>query len=288
MKIPVLNTALCALCVLISCTPSKLEQALQLAGDNRTELERVLDHYSRNKTDSLKYRAARFLIENMPQHYTFVGEEMKLYYEAIAPLIKVANAHTLDSIKSCLKPAGSTFLSNKPTKAADITHIKADYLINHIDQIFKTRDYPWNKNISFQEFCEYVLPYRIDHEPIEDWLKVYMPINKKLADSLYSESQNYTEFISKFVDFYTKNSPYINTFSFPIELHPTSLLNIRYGDCSGIGHGLNSSDHGYDGGGDLSGQLENLSARTSHLVADLLKLITRIAEHLLEILPLLD
>ena len=236
MKIPRLSGLLCTLCFLASCSssPSRLELALQLAGDNRAELERVLNHYAENEADSLKYRAARFLIENMPQHYTFAGEEVKLYYEAIAPLIKVANAHTLDSIKSCLKTAGSTFLSNKPTKAADITHIKADYLINHIDQIFKTRDYPWNKNISFQEFCEYVLPYRIDHEPIEDWLKVYMPINKKLADSLYSESQNYTEFISKFVDFYTKNSPYINTFSFPVELHPTSLLNIRYGDCKEI------------------------------------------------------
>lgn len=43
-----------------------LETALQLAGENRSELEKVLDHYSRTPADSLKLRAAEFLIANMP------------------------------------------------------------------------------------------------------------------------------------------------------------------------------------------------------------------------------
>ena len=41
----------------------ELEQALKLSGENRNALEAVLDHY---KHDSLKYRAACFLIKNMP------------------------------------------------------------------------------------------------------------------------------------------------------------------------------------------------------------------------------
>ncbi|MDR1583356.1 MAG: hypothetical protein LBS55_08900 [Prevotellaceae bacterium] len=46
--------------LLIACstTPSQLEHALQLAGDNRAELEKTLAHYSANPADSLKYRAA--------------------------------------------------------------------------------------------------------------------------------------------------------------------------------------------------------------------------------------
>ena len=112
MKIPRLSGLLCTLCFLASCSnsPSRLELALQLAGDNRAELERVLNHYAENKADSLKYRAARFLIENMPRHYTFSRENVKLYYEAIAPLIKVANAHTLDSIKKLPKNSRFHFL----------------------------------------------------------------------------------------------------------------------------------------------------------------------------------
>lgn len=57
---------------LFSCSPQNdfLRQALLLAGENRHELEKVLDHYQSDPADSLKYKAAVFLIENMPGHYS--------------------------------------------------------------------------------------------------------------------------------------------------------------------------------------------------------------------------
>lgn len=46
------------LCLLAACSDNKrLEQALQFAGENRGELEKVLDFY---KHDGEKYAAARF------------------------------------------------------------------------------------------------------------------------------------------------------------------------------------------------------------------------------------
>ena len=50
-----------------SCTAGKtdnspLERALQAAAENRGELEKVLAHYAQDPTDSLKLKAARFLI----------------------------------------------------------------------------------------------------------------------------------------------------------------------------------------------------------------------------------
>ena len=50
--------------------PDRLEYALEFAGKNRTELEKVLEHY---KEDTMKYRAACFLIENMPRWYSYDG-----------------------------------------------------------------------------------------------------------------------------------------------------------------------------------------------------------------------
>jgi hypothetical protein len=47
-----------------------MEAVLKRAGGNRPELEKVLQHYSVNPGDSLKYKAAVFLIENMPGHYS--------------------------------------------------------------------------------------------------------------------------------------------------------------------------------------------------------------------------
>ena len=70
---------------LISCGQynAELENALKLAGENRHELEKVLYHYSQNPSDSLKLRAATFLIENMPGHYTLEGSLIDAYREKI-------------------------------------------------------------------------------------------------------------------------------------------------------------------------------------------------------------
>ncbi len=59
--------------LLVSCAPKMecpLENVLKLAGKNRHELERVIKHYSKEPTDSLKLKAAEFLIMNMPGKYT--------------------------------------------------------------------------------------------------------------------------------------------------------------------------------------------------------------------------
>ena len=51
------------LVLLFSCQSSEekqLEKVLTLAGNNRPELEKVLEHYKENEADSLKLRAAKF------------------------------------------------------------------------------------------------------------------------------------------------------------------------------------------------------------------------------------
>jgi hypothetical protein len=55
--------------ILYSCSVSymqEMEEVLQKAGKNRSELEAVLIHYSHDAADSLKLRAAEFPIINMP------------------------------------------------------------------------------------------------------------------------------------------------------------------------------------------------------------------------------
>lgn len=62
---------------LMSCVPStpeteQLTYALQQAGNNREELEQVLQHY---QGDSLKQEAACFLIRNMTYHFGYYQGE---------------------------------------------------------------------------------------------------------------------------------------------------------------------------------------------------------------------
>ena len=66
-----------------ACRASVLESALERAGENRKELERVLRHYSEEDKDSLKWEAARFLIENMPGHLSIGGDSIGPYYAAL-------------------------------------------------------------------------------------------------------------------------------------------------------------------------------------------------------------
>ena len=69
-----------------SCTsyPEAIEDVLRQAGKNRKELEKVLKYYGKNPADSLKLRAAKFLIVNMPGKYSE-------YYDA--PWNDVATVH---------------------------------------------------------------------------------------------------------------------------------------------------------------------------------------------------
>ena len=63
---------LLSLCLcLFVCCKDDVEAVLQVAGDNRPELEKVLSHY---RDEPLKLRAARFLIENMDAHYCYGGK----------------------------------------------------------------------------------------------------------------------------------------------------------------------------------------------------------------------
>lgn len=50
-------------------TDAELNFALGNSGDNRQELEKVLEFYRDKRPESLKYKAAVFLIKNIPYHF---------------------------------------------------------------------------------------------------------------------------------------------------------------------------------------------------------------------------
>ena len=70
---------LCAVSVMSAqSTEDRLSYALSQSGSNRTNLESVLSHY---RNDSLKYKAACFLIENMSGYYSLKSPDVKEYYD---------------------------------------------------------------------------------------------------------------------------------------------------------------------------------------------------------------
>lgn len=163
-----------------------LETALQQAGENRVELEKVLNYYRANASDSLKYRAACFLIENMP-YYTYYKGKLLDQYLTYYSLLKDSQGKNIkpqilaDSINSMF----GTFELDSLDFYKDIETVDSTYLCDNIEWSFKVwREQPWGKNVSFADFCEYILPYRIGDETLASWRKeIYQKYNP-LLDSL--------------------------------------------------------------------------------------------------------
>jgi hypothetical protein len=159
---------------------SRLEHALTLAGANRVELEKVLNHY---RDEPLKYRAAVFLIENMPPYYGYDGARVDTIRKALT-VVHDLNGFIYD--KDLIR-AASDFPYSELNKVYDIQVITAEYLCETIDMAFEQWEKrPWNRTLSFEDFCEYLLPYRVRTEMLEPWRKAYYDKYAKALDSLYT------------------------------------------------------------------------------------------------------
>ena len=160
-----LLAVICFLC--FACKETRLEQAFRLAGDNRSELEHVIEHYSKNEKDSLKLKAAIFLIENMPGHYTLESELLTSYRTNIDRDTAVSY-FAKKMMDVCISRIPMAEINS--VHKEDVKHIKSDYLIRHIDSCFEIyNDFPWYKNIPIENFFKYVLPYRIGKERVDSW-----------------------------------------------------------------------------------------------------------------------
>lgn len=158
--------------------------ALKLAQNNRNELEKVLLHFSTYKSDKLKLKAARFLIANMPGHSSYQGEQLDYYRLLIYNTPKPISKITFSSLWQQSKDS----ISSTVRLIEDVRIIKADYLISHINEAFNSwKEAPWNSEISFTDFCNYILPYRIENESLTKcWIdslrKCYLPMIKGVKD----------------------------------------------------------------------------------------------------------
>ena len=111
-----------------------LEYALSQAGDNRQELESVLEHY---KDDPEKHSAATFLIENMPAHISYQGADIDRYYEIAMDLLLQKDLDHVIIRDSLLNVREKLYPNIGRNVVSDIKVMKSDYLIYTIDHAFR-------------------------------------------------------------------------------------------------------------------------------------------------------
>lgn len=196
------------ICLLILCCachpyPKEVEQALTLSGKNKEELIKVLEYYKGK--DELKFAAACFLISNMPYHKSKTQQILPSYYfrhfNKIDSICRVDSGATKnDSLKRQL---AHTFDSTPPpsevSAKTDIEILTSTYLIDNIECAFdEWKRSPLLSTLSFDEFKEWVLPYRTVDESIVD--------NKRLLKSVIYDriALNGMDDIRKPIDCYQK------------------------------------------------------------------------------------
>ncbi len=153
--------------------PIAVTAALDLAGDNRPELEKVIAHYSAREQDSQKLSAAFFLIANMPGKGSFQYQPTAGGAPCAYDVFQFTGIG-IDSLNVLKKryedSAGIAEIRfTDPVFIEDIRVISAASLISNIDFAFKAWELPWARKLDFDAFCELVLPYRFAYEPLSDW-----------------------------------------------------------------------------------------------------------------------
>ena len=183
--------------------PKEVEEALLSAKDNKENLIAVLEHYKGK--DSKKYAAACFLIANMPYHKSSVSLNIpptySHYFRKIDSIYQVdSNINVNDSIQQILAAEYATLLPPETTTGQkDIEILTKDFLILNIDAAFREwHNSPLLRNLSFDEFKEWILPYRTVNEAL---------VNNKidLRKMMYNKlSYNGMDNIRKPIELYKK------------------------------------------------------------------------------------
>ncbi len=159
-----------------------LHYALKAAGENKTELKAVLRHYRTEDPDKEKLRAAKYLIANMPAHYSYRDTAaINSYYRKALEILGTGPSpdwqrDTLNQI------SGYYYWGLSEDTISDVKVIKADYLIYNIDHAFNQwRTRPWAQHLSFEEFRDWILPYKVTElQSFDLW--------RDILSSYYSDS----------------------------------------------------------------------------------------------------
>lgn len=150
--------------------------------------------------DSLRYRAAEYLLEGLPYQWHY--DVKKLDETGIK--VKVMDVEVLD----------------------------AEYLAENIEYAFRAWELPWARDLSFKDFCRYLLPYKMGNEAPERWrAAVWNEFSWVLEQAdRTTDATAVCRWIDDYVNsWYTVNLDY----NYPADAGYLKAKEIRQGTCQG-------------------------------------------------------
>lgn len=119
----------------------------------------VLHRYSQCDSDSLKYKAALFLVDNMDGHMSPEGSGMDEF------ISRVHAYKEFKGIRELMDAWNQAHKNGRTQMTPDSAIVSNDDLIENIEDAFLCwQTAPWKEEVSFSQFCEYILPYRAKDE----------------------------------------------------------------------------------------------------------------------------
>lgn len=181
--------------------PEKVIQTINETGFNRVVLTKTIGQYLQ-PDDSARLKAAYFLIANMQPHYSVDYKlvdtnKLRITFDPnLAPQnipIKVFWKKMEDSLGTL------TFVAENFTSDKDAITYK---LLNEtIACAFESRHYPWNKNMDDSAFLQYVLPYRVGNEHLENWRPMLRDLLLPLIpDSVKQDVNRVAGFVNHYIN----------------------------------------------------------------------------------------
>ena len=181
-------------CISLACNDNKIQEVRELAGNNWKELQKVLKHY-KEMGDKQKYQAAEFLISNLLyEKYSYEGDIISKYdtilymYEALRrDSIYTGDPENIKHVWDSIEKKHGKIEPTDLSKKLDCQTLTAPFLIRNIDAAFLAwRNSPFYNPFEFDDFCEYILPYRVGTEKIENDRNRYYALYKTIVDTAKS------------------------------------------------------------------------------------------------------
>jgi hypothetical protein len=178
---------------LISCgpgSPENVQRVLASSNRNAAELQKVIEHYEK-LGDEEKLRASYFLIGNMIDKFGYDGDAVHSFDPIFSVLDSLhrnkipvtVNSPVIKRSWDSLVGLYGTPQTENAEVVTDYENVKAKDLIEYIEWSFRVKkEFPWIKHLSFEQFCELILPHRVGNEMLEPW-----------REHLYEEFKNFRD-----------------------------------------------------------------------------------------------
>lgn len=165
--------------------PPDVERALELAGDNRGEFEKLFEYFQRPQ-DTLKLYAAYFLVANMPGHGFSINELYDTSGTAVVlDVMAYPDYDSLIRVVESIEAERGELNYRRRELIEDLKISKGQELRGEVNYSVTTwTRRPWSKDISFDDFCNYMLPYRASNEPMERWRRTFIDRYSYIASEM--------------------------------------------------------------------------------------------------------